>query len=101
MRLLLALLWAIILLSLILPPSVAGAQAVKADYAVPNGHFYSQANGQGGVGGTGFAITDDASARFWSEFQRLGGVPALGYPISDRFMWDGFLVQATQRVVMQ
>jgi len=71
------------------------------DFAIANGHFFSQANGQGGKGGLGYAITDDSSATFWSEFQRLGGVAALGYPVSGRFMWDGFLVQPTQRVVMQ
>ena len=81
--------------------ATAQAQGTGADFAIPNGHFYTQANGQGGAGGTGFALTDDANANFWSEFQRLGGVNSLGYPVSGRFMWDGFLVQATQRVVMQ
>ena len=69
-----------------------------ADFDIPNGHFFTQT---GGGGGLGFAITDDAGIRFWSEFQRLGGVAVLGYPISQRFIWDGFVVQATQRVVLQ
>ncbi|MBV9119477.1 MAG: hypothetical protein JOZ39_02125, partial [Chloroflexi bacterium] len=38
---------------------------------------------------------------FWSEFKRLGGVNALGYPVSRRFALDGFIVQATQKVIMQ
>jgi hypothetical protein len=83
------------------PMAGTASAATSLDFAIPNGHFYTQANGQGGAGGTGFAITDDASAKFWSEFQRLGGVNSLGYPVSGRFMWDGFLDQATQRVVMQ
>src|SRR5687767_10925252 len=61
-----------------------------ADFDIPNGHFYTQAGGGAG----GFAITDNDGMLFWSEFQRLGGVPALGYPISSRFVWDGFTVQA-------
>ena len=79
----------------------AGASAAALDYDIPNGHFYTQANGHGGDGGTGFAIVDDGTINFWKEFQRLGGVDALGYPISGRFVWDGFTVQATQKVVLQ
>ena len=79
----------------------ASAQGTAADFAIANGHFYTQANGQGGNGGNGFALTNDGGVPFWTEFQRLGGVNSLGYPVSGRFMWDGFLDQATQRVVMQ
>ena len=79
----------------------AAAQSTGPDYAITNGHFFTQTNGQGGAGGAGFAITNESGVPFWSEFQRLGGVSSLGYPVSGRFMWDGFLVQATQRVVMQ
>lgn len=84
-----------------LAPAIAEAQAGALDFPVANGHFYTQANGKGGAGGTGFAITNEGGISFWNEFQRLGGVNALGYPISSRFVWDGFTVQATQRVVMQ
>ncbi len=97
---LVALLPLLALLLGVTPPAQSDA-ATGADFDVPGGHFYTQANGQGGAGGTGFAIVDDSRAKFWSEFQRLGGATALGYPISRPFMWDGFLVQATQRVVMQ
>lgn len=81
--------------------AAAPANALTLDFAIQSGHFYTQANGQGGNGGNGFGITNDGGVPFWSEFQRLGGVNSLGYPVSGRFMWDGFLVQATQRVVMQ
>lgn len=84
-----------------LSPTAAAAQTSALDFAVANGHFYTQANGKGGAGGAGFAVTNDGGISFWNEFQRLGGVNALGYPISGRFVWDGFTVQATQRVVMQ
>jgi hypothetical protein len=68
------------------------------DWDVANGHFFSQT---GGGGGKGYAVTDEGGVRFWSEFQRLGGVAAVGYPASRRFTWDGFTVQVFQRVVFQ
>jgi hypothetical protein len=71
------------------------------DYAIPNGRFYTQANGKAGEGGTGFSITDNDNIPFWSEYRRMGGPQALGYPISRRFMWDGFVSQAMQKVVFQ
>jgi hypothetical protein len=83
------------LVAALLPVS---SQAAALDHAVPNGWWYSQA---GVPNELGFAIVDDGQARFWSEFKRLGGVDALGYPVSQRFVLDGFTVQATQRVVMQ
>lgn len=73
----------------------------QADFALPNGHFYRQANGQGGAGATGYAITDDAGQGFWTSFQRLGGVAVLGYPASRRYAQGGFTYQATQREVLQ
>ncbi len=84
-----------------------GASAVvlvggKLDYPIPNGHFYSQANGSPlGRSPYGYSITDDSGVPFWSEFQRLGGVDALGYPISRRFFMDGFICQATQKFILQ
>ena len=72
-------------------------QAADADYAIPNGHFFTQTAPQG----LGYSVLDEASAPFWSEYQRLGGVQAVGYPISRRFLWNGFVCQAMQRVVFQ
>lgn len=77
-------------------PISASAQA--ADFDTAGGRFFTQT---GGGGGKGYAVTDDGAARFWSEFQRLGGVQAVGYPASQRFQWDGFTVQVFQRVVFQ
>jgi hypothetical protein len=72
------------------------------DYDIPNGHFYTQANGQAGAGGSGYSVLDDDQATFWSEFQRLGGVGVLGYPISQRYtLADNLTYQAFQKGILQ
>ena len=68
------------------------------DFAVPNGWYYTQT---GSDTGNGYAITDRGGITFWSSFRQLGGVPALGYPVSGRFIIDGFVYQATQNVLLQ
>jgi hypothetical protein len=73
----------------------AEAADAPADYAIDNGHFYTQ--GSGGAKG-GFSLTDDGGVPMWSEFNRLGGVDTLGYPISGRFLMAGQIVQLTQKV---
>lgn len=73
----------------------------RLDYPLASGWFFKQTNGQGGAGPTGYAVTDDGGARFWSTFQQAGGVPVFGYPISRRFVWDGFVVQAFQKAIFQ
>ena len=91
---------AVLIAGLILPLIFVLAsplQAADADYAIPNGHFFTQTAPQG----MGYSVLNEASAPFWSEFQRLGGVQAVGYPISRRFLWNGFVCQAMQRVVFQ
>ena len=77
---------------------IRSMEALTMDQALPGGWWYSQT---GVPGEAGFPLVDDAGAQFWSEFRRLGGVDALGYPVSQRFQLDGFTVQATQRVLMQ
>src|SRR5687767_2096803 len=47
---------------------------------------------------TGFCISDQS---FLEYFSMRGGVRILGYPISRRFVLDGFPVQFFQRVVLQ
>ena len=79
-----------LLLLLALAPSTAFA---SEDYTVPGGRYFPQAGG--------FAITDEAGVPLWSEFERLGGVDTLGYPISGRFERDGFVHQAVQRAILQ
>jgi hypothetical protein len=69
------------------------------DHEIPNGWFFTQTGARDGVGG--FAVTDEGGVRFWSEFRRLGGVQAVGYPVSRRFTDRGFTVQAFQKGVLQ
>ncbi len=74
----------------------------RADFDIAGGHFYTQTNGQGAaLSPYGFAITDEGGVPFWSEFKRLGGVDVLGYPVSRRFLMDGFVCQATQKFILQ
>jgi hypothetical protein len=83
--------------SLLEPPALED----PLDTDIANGHFFKQANGFDGAGNLGFAVVDDGDAAFWSEFQRLGGVDQVGYPISQRFMHGGFLTQAFQKLALQ
>lgn len=86
-----------------LNPSAAAAQFRDDsldDYRVANGHYFTQ-TGSDRDGNDGFRITDENGVNFSTEFKRLGGVKALGYPISRRFLWDGFTVQVTQKGVLQ
>ncbi len=75
--------------------------ATSPDFDIPGGHFYKQANGQGGSGESGYAIANDSAAPFWDQFQQLGGVDAVGYPASTRFNWNGFVCQTMQKEVFQ
>ncbi|MBI2953813.1 MAG: hypothetical protein HYY30_05830 [Chloroflexi bacterium] len=74
------------------------------DYAVPTGWFFTQT---GGGQGQGYAVQDgtDVSGKpvkFWTEFQRLGGISTLGYPIGQPYVGsDGFTYQPFQRGVLQ
>lgn len=91
----------LLLLTLLLSGVQKSVQAARpllpADYGIPNGHFFTQTvSGEGG-----FGVVNDGDARFWSEFQRLGGLQMVGYPISQRFEYDGFVTQAFQKLVLQ
>jgi hypothetical protein len=81
---------------LISPPQAGSLDAPLAD-----GWFFKQTNGFSGAGDAGYAVEDDAQASFWSEFQRLGGVQRVGYPVTGRFQYGGYLTQAFQRMVLQ
>jgi hypothetical protein len=74
------------------------AQTCGPDFPVPDGRFFVEAEGATGLG---YSVIDDQQATFWQAFQALGGVEALGRPISLRFQLDGFLVQAFERAVLQ
>ena len=49
----------------------------------------------------GYAVVDDSEARFWTAFEEFGGVAGVGYPVSRRFIWDGFVTQVMQKAVFQ
>lgn len=78
----------------------AAGSTPETDWALPNGWFFTQARTSTDAD-QGYSIVDDADAQMWSEFQRLGGWRALGFPASRRFKWHGALSQATQRAVLQ
>ena len=82
------------------PAEVAAAPA--NDWAIPNGWFYTQVQGQAsGPDARGYAVSDANGIRFWSEYQRLGGPTYLGYPLSRRFEVDGGTAQVFQRTVLR
>jgi hypothetical protein len=76
-----------------------GAVPRAADYDVPNGHFFTQTNGNGPT--SGFTVTDEGGVPLWTGFRSLGGADILGYPVTRRFQMDGFVVQAFQKAVLQ
>lgn len=78
--------------------AVAGGGPPALDYTVGDGWCFSEANGRSG-GDTGYTAADAAGIPFWSEFQRRGGAPAVGYPASDRFTWHGMTYQVMQKEV--
>lgn len=95
-----ALAFAAMFLALALAAAPAAGDA-NADYAVSGGWFYTQGGGDTPRQDDGFAVTNDSRARFWSAFQAHGGVAGVGYPISRRFQWDGFITQVMQKAVFQ
>jgi glycosyl hydrolase family 18 (putative chitinase) len=89
-----------LLLGLVLLPTSTAAQPAPnqaADWAVAGGHFFTQTASQG----RGYLVTDEGDQRFWSEVQRLGGTASLGFPISQRLVWNGSSVQVFQRAALQ
>ena len=78
------------------------------NWPVANGHFFSQSgydHYQAGYGryrhcDAGFAVTNSDGIPFWDTWQRLG-LENVGYPISHRYMWRGFVTQAFQKAIMQ
>src|SRR5215216_3474536 len=79
--------------------TTSASAAAPLDQPIPSGRFFSQTAGRDGR--SGFRVTNEGGVRLWDEFRRLGGVEALGYPISRRFSWKGFTVQAMQKGVLQ
>jgi hypothetical protein len=86
------------LVALLVPPQAGDV----LDWDIDQGHVFEQTNGFDGAGPGGYAVLDDADASFWTEFQRLGGVDQLGYPISNQFYASGgALMQVFQKGALQ
>ena len=71
-----------------------------SDYDIAGGHFFTQTNGRKSSP-SGFSVTNADGVPLWTAFQSLGGVDVLGYPVTRRFVLDGFVVQAFQKSVLQ
>jgi murein DD-endopeptidase MepM/ murein hydrolase activator NlpD len=81
--------------------SRANPFASRLDFPVPHGHFYLQGNGQGGAGRQGFLVADDDNVPFNTFLDQLGGPGVAGYPISQRFVYAGWITQVFQKLVLQ
>lgn len=83
-----------------LPKPSAEAQA-PLDYPIPGGHFYTQADGTAGASGLGYAVSDADGIPFLSYYMQTGGPNEWGYPVSHRFIYEGFTVQIFQKAGFQ
>ena len=72
----------LVLFATVAPPSPVAAQAQDA-------RLFPQ---------TGYRVGDDA---FWTYFRRRGGVRNFGFPVSNPFTLQGFVVQIFQRAILQ
>ncbi|MGB0388328.1 MAG: hypothetical protein ACPGWR_26210 [Ardenticatenaceae bacterium] len=61
----------------------------------PSCLFFTETASQGG-----FSVCDDGEARFRSAFEGWG-LQNIGYPISRRYVYDGFVTQVFQKAIMQ
>jgi hypothetical protein len=88
------------------PVRPVSAQSELRDYPIPGGWFYSQEArvAEDTPPFRGYTVVDDADASLWTEFRRYGGVPVLGYPVTQRYRFpfeDGMWHQAFQRGILQ
>jgi hypothetical protein len=82
--------------------ATASVAPPASDWAIPNGWFFTQVQGQAtGPDARGYAVSDANGMRFWSEYQRLGGSTYMGYPLSRRFEVEGGTAQVFQRAVLR
>jgi N-acetylmuramoyl-L-alanine amidase len=89
----------LLLLALLLAVAAQPAFAAgPANWSVSSGHFYTEA---GGAPNVGYIVSNADGIPFLDELKRRGGPNGLGYPISRRFEWKGFTVQAFQKAVLQ
>ncbi len=75
--------------------------APPRNWPLVDGHFFRETAHPSYWGcDAGFAITNSGGIPFWDTWQRLG-LENVGYPISHRYMWRGFVTQAFQKAIMQ
>ena len=72
--------------------------ALPKNRPVADGRFFRETSVHGCD--TGFSVTNADGIPFWDTWQRLG-LENVGYPISHRYMWRGFVTQAFQKAIMQ
>jgi len=98
------------LIAQLLGSTTTALAANPLDFPIPPGHFYTQANGRGGAGGTGYAVVNATenirpfgviSIPFFTAFTNFGGVPMLGYPASRLTVFPDFPIQVFQKLVLQ
>ncbi len=90
-----------VLTALVLLAAVGAAPLRAHDYPVFEGRVYTQTAGDAAPPQAGYLVSDRDGIPFWTEFRNRGGVYALGYPITQRFEWDGFIAQGFQKVILQ
>ena len=74
------------------PALIAAAPPAQA----PRCRFFTETGGGRG----GFSVCDDSRGRFLASFEAWG-LQNIGYPVSRRYVRDGFVHQAFQKAVMQ
>ncbi len=75
--------------------------APPKNWPLANGRFFKETSGDLYRGcDSGFAVTNAGGFALWDTWQRLG-LESVGYPISHRFMWRGFVTQAFQKAIVQ
>lgn len=79
-------------------PIVKTPNTWPADYAMPNGRFFTQRNAKPDL--SGFAVTNDDDIPFWDMWQALG-LNSVGYPLSGRFSWRGLVTQVFEKAAFQ
>ena len=98
----LALALAVVLSMLAAALPVMPTSAAALDWDIPGGRYFTQTNGQPqGTSLSGFSVTNNYGVPFWTEFNRVGGLQIVGYPMSRRFLWDGFVSQIFQKAIFQ
>ena len=70
------------------------------NWPLVDGHFFAKTFDPYHPCDIGFSVTNTDGITFWDTWQRLG-LENVGYPISNRFIWQGFVTQAFQKTIFQ